>query len=82
MAMKHDKCEYCGGSVKERKVTVDLRRGDQLTIFQNVPIGVCTKCGERYYPGPVLQSLDELAAHATNGAKTKRVPMFDYAKGG
>src|SRR5437867_2719632 len=79
---KYDPCEYCGGSVRPRRVTVDLRRGDQLIVFQNVPIGVCTKCGERYYPGRVLESLDEIAQHALHGSKTQRVPTFDYAKAG
>ncbi len=80
--MKYDRCEYCGGVVRERNVTVDLRRGDQLTVFHNVPVGVCTKCGERYYRGPLLESLDELAQHGLNGAKTRRVPVFDYRKAG
>lgn len=80
--MKYDKCEYCGGTVRERKVTVDLRRGDQLIVFENVPIGVCSKCGERYYPGRVLEALDEIAQHGLIGAKMQRVPTFDYAKAG
>lgn len=80
--MKYDRCEYCGGTVRERAVTVDLRRGKQLAVFQNVPVGVCTKCGERYYPGPVLESLDELAQFGLTGAKTQRVPTLDYRKAG
>jgi hypothetical protein len=59
---------------------VDLRRGDRLCVFKNVPIGVCAKCGERYYPGPVLEQLDELAQHGLAGAKTIRVPTFAYAE--
>jgi YgiT-type zinc finger domain-containing protein len=78
--MKYDKCEYCGGTVRERNVTVDLRRGDRLFVFENVPVGVCTKCGERYYPGRVLEALDEIAQHGLKGAKTQQVPTFDYAK--
>lgn len=82
MKMKYDSCEYCNGIIKPRKVTVDLRRGDQLIVFHNVPIGVCTKCGERYYPGRVLEALDEIAQHALSGAKIQRVPTIDYAKAG
>ena len=80
--MRFDRCEYCGGTVRERTITVDLRRGDQLTIFQNVPVGVCSKCGERYYPGRTLEALDDLAQHGLAGAKAQRVPTFDYAKAG
>jgi len=77
--MKFDACEHCNGKVRTRRVIVDLRRGARLYIFRNVPVGVCSKCGERYYPGPVLEQLDEIAQHAVNGAKTIKVPAFDYA---
>jgi len=77
--MRFDKCERCGGKVRIRRVTVDLRRGRQLCVFRNVPVGVCAKCGERYYPGRVLERLDEIAEHGLAGAKTLRVPTFDYA---
>ncbi|HKQ47744.1 MAG TPA: YgiT-type zinc finger protein [Phycisphaerae bacterium] len=80
MRTKFDKCECCGGPVRSRRVTVDLRRGERLYVFYNVPIGVCTKCGERYYPGPVLETLDEFASKAMNGAKKISVPTFDLAE--
>ena len=80
--MKYDACEYCGAKVRERRVTIDLRRGAALCVFQNVPVGVCSKCGERYYPGPVLERLDEIAQHGLNGAKNIRVPTIDYADAG
>ncbi len=80
--MKFDACEYCGGRVRTRRVTVDMRRGPRLYIFHNVPVGVCSACGERYYPGPVLEQLDEIARHPPNRAKTVRVSAFDYARVG
>lgn len=82
MSKRFDDCEYCGGKVRGRKVTVDLRRGDKLYVFRNVPVGVCAKCGERYYPGPVLEQLEALAAHGINGAKRVSVPVLDLAKVG
>lgn len=80
--MKYDSCDYCGGPVRSRKVTVDLRRGKRLGVFHNVPVGVCNKCGERYYPGPVLERLEEILLHGVAGAKSVRVPTFDYAEAG
>ncbi len=80
--MKFDACEYCKGSVRTRRVTVDHRRGLHLYVFDNVPVGVCSECGERYYPGRVLEQLDEIAEHGLKGAKTVRVPRFDYAQVG
>jgi hypothetical protein len=51
-----------------------------LCVFRNVPVGVCSRCGERYYPGRVLEQLDELAQHGLAGARTIRAPTFDYAE--
>lgn len=78
--MRFDACEHCGSMVRAKRVTVDLLRGERLFVFRNVPIGVCSKCGERYYPGPVLEQLDDLAHHGLAGAKAIRVPMADYAE--
>jgi YgiT-type zinc finger domain-containing protein len=77
--MKFDSCEVCGGRVRQKRVTVDLRRANHLYVFYSVPVGVCTKCGERYYPGPVLERLDELAEHGMNGSNKLLVPTFDFA---
>jgi len=76
--MKFDPCEACGGSVREKRVTVDLRRGDRLFVFYRVPVGVCTKCGERVYPGPVLEQMDALAEHGMDSAKKLSVPTLDF----
>ena len=77
--MRFDTCEICGGKVRERKVTVDLRRKDRLYVFYNVPVGVCTKCGERCYTGQVIEHLDQLAQHGMPGAKKLSVPTLNYS---
>lgn len=80
MKSNFDACEYCGGTVRAKRVTVDFRRKNDLFVFYNVPIGVCAKCGERYYPGPVLERLDEVASYGMSGSKRISVPTFDMAK--
>jgi hypothetical protein len=61
---------------------VDLRRGKALSVSHNVPVGVCTKCGERYFPALVLERLEERAQHGLQGARTIRVPTFDFREVG
>lgn len=78
--MKFDACERCDGKVTSRKVTVDLRRGTKLWVFYNVPVGVCATCGERYYPGPVLERLEEVASQGVGKTKKLSVPTYDFAK--
>ena len=77
---RYDQCEYCGGRVVAKKVTMDMRRKDELFVFDNVPIGVCSGCGERYYPGPVLERLNEIAAHRDIVTATIKVPRLDFAE--
>jgi len=38
--------------------------------------------GERYYPGLLLEQVDEIARHPPNRAKTVEVSAFDYARVG
>ncbi|NUO79522.1 type II toxin-antitoxin system MqsA family antitoxin [candidate division KSB1 bacterium] len=80
MKAKYDTCDYCGGRVFEKRVTVDLRLKGKLYVFENVPVGVCRKCGERYYRGPVLERLEELAAHQNFFKDKIQVPRFDFAE--
>ena len=80
MAIKYDQCDYCGGNVREKRVTVDLRVKGKLFVFDNVPVGVCQKCGERYYRGPVLERLEELASHKELFKEKIQVPRFDLAE--
>jgi len=49
MARIYHKCHFCGGKVREKKVTVDYRwEEDLITVFKNVPAGACQVCGEQY----------------------------------
>lgn len=82
MSRAFQACEDCGGNVQRRKVTIDLRRGDRLYVFLHVPIGVCAKCGERYYPGPVLERIEEVIEHGLAKGRKISVPTFDFAEAG
>ena len=80
MKAKYDACDYCGGRVLEKRVTVDLRLKGKLYVFENVPVGVCRKCGERYYRGPVLERLEELASHQNLFKEKIQEPRFDFTE--
>ena len=44
----------------EKKVTVDLRIGDDLFIVENVPATVCSHCGEWVFTPVVTRKLQAL----------------------
>ena len=78
--MKHDPCEYCGGPVKQRKVRVDHRWKGVLIVVENVPVGVCHNCGERYYDAAVLRKLDLMAQGEVGSISRISVVVADYSR--
>jgi len=42
-----EKCEYCNGSIVEKHVDVPRKVGGKYVLLENVPVGVCRKCGTR-----------------------------------
>ncbi len=55
-----NKCYFCKGKTKIKNVDVDFRWGDKLFVVKNVPVEICTQCGERYYSASVSKKLDNL----------------------
>ncbi len=47
MVQKYSDCFYCGGAVEEQLMPRECRWKDKLFILENVPVGVCTQCGEK-----------------------------------
>jgi YgiT-type zinc finger domain-containing protein len=70
------RCEYCDGTVQERVIKREAfkhRRG--FVILENVPIGVCDKCGYRYYHSTLLHQVEEIAANKKPPERTELVPV-------
>lgn len=76
--MEYDKCE-CGGKVIEKKVRVDYRHGDDIVIFEDVPVGVCMKCGERFYDAKTLKAMEFLTRSRKKAKKIISVPVMEFS---
>jgi YgiT-type zinc finger domain-containing protein len=72
------KCFFCKGNTEIKNVDVDFRWGDKLVVVKNVPVEVCTQCGERYYSAEISKKLDELVQKQTKPQKTIEVPVFNW----
>lgn len=70
------KCEYCDGAVEGKITTEDFWHKGELIVLENVPIGVCNKCKNRYYSAEVLEKLEEAFQNRTK-LKTMEVPVYD-----
>ena len=54
-----ERCEYCNGLIVERKVDLPRKVRGKYVLIKNVPVGVCRKCGMRYYTANVLKTIEE-----------------------
>jgi len=72
-------CEYCPGTVRERildREPINHHRG--IVILENVPIGVCDRCGAHYVAAPVLRRAEEILKSDRPPGRTLTVPVEAY----
>jgi len=74
------KCLVCHWEMAKKKVTVDLRIGDELFVVENVPATVCNHCGERVFTPEVTRKLQALAKQRKKPPRTLTVPVFTLGK--
>jgi YgiT-type zinc finger domain-containing protein len=73
-------CEHCDGTVRERLVDREaLRHKGNFVILEAVPIGVCEKCGTRYFDASVLRRVAVIGRGAAPASRTISVPVDQYA---
>ena len=73
------KCEYCDGIVREKVVAQEaFKHKDGFVILENVPIGVCDKCGNRYYHASLLRRVEEIATKRKLPERIAAVPVAAF----
>lgn len=78
--MYNYKCEYCDGIVREKVVKREaFKHKNGFVILEDVPIGVCDKCGTRYYHASLLHRVAEVASGKAASEKTEQVPVAHFA---
>ncbi len=69
-------CEYCEGTVKPRMVEREsFKHKSGFIILEDVTIGVCDYCGNRYYSADILHTVHELATGKRAPERTEMVPV-------
>ena len=69
-------CEYCGGPIVEKRVTLHRRVEGEYVLIENVPAGVCTQCGTRYYTANVLKTIEESVRGRRKADRKVLVPVY------
>lgn len=69
-------CEYCDGTVQPRQVEREaFKHKSGFIILENVTIGVCDTCGNRYYSAAILHAVHALASGAKRPESMAKVPV-------
>jgi len=70
------KCEYCGGTVKERLVKKEVfKHKSGFIMLEDVPVGICDRCGYRYYHSTILKRVEEIAEGKRAPEGTESIPV-------
>ncbi|MFN8489629.1 MAG: YgiT-type zinc finger protein [Caldilineaceae bacterium] len=69
-------CEYCGGPMVEKRVTLHRKVSGNYVFIENVPVGVCTECGTRYFAANVLKTLEESVHGRRQKDREILVPVY------
>jgi len=71
----YDDCRYCGGEVEERLERLDYRYHGQLYLVENVLVGVCRQCGEKFLTAKVAKQVEAAVSSIKAPITTVPVPV-------
>lgn len=70
------RCEYCDGTVKPRAVEREsFKHKHGFIILEDVVVGICDRCGNRYYTADILRAVDEIGSGKRTPERTEAVPV-------
>jgi YgiT-type zinc finger domain-containing protein len=78
MTEKYSECLYCGGFVEEMLTPREFRWESRLFVFENVLMGVCTQCREKFLVPEVATSIDRILQAKKKPTKTTQVTVYEY----
>lgn len=78
MSERYSDCYFCGGEVREQDVTREVWREGHLHLVENVPVGVCGQCGEKFILPEVARTVDLLLAEDSTPDHFVRVPAYSF----
>lgn len=69
-------CEYCEGTVHPRRLEREaFKHKNGFIILEEVTVGVCDTCGNRYYSAEILHTVNEVATGSRMPERTEMIPV-------
>lgn len=73
-------CEYCEGTVQPKIVEREaFKHKKGFVILENITIGVCDSCGNRYYSAEILHTVHQIATGKQQPERTEKIPVGHLA---
>ncbi|MBF0352280.1 MAG: type II toxin-antitoxin system MqsA family antitoxin [SAR324 cluster bacterium] len=73
-------CDICGqNSAQIRHLPRSYGKGEKLLVIENVPVVMCTQCGESYLTADTLHEIERIKLHRRNFAKQRNVSVAEFA---
>ena len=70
------KCQYCPGTVRAKSVAMEgFKHKKGFIILEDVTIGVCDRCGNRYYSADIVHAVHDLATGKKAAERKAEVPV-------
>jgi YgiT-type zinc finger domain-containing protein len=70
------RCEYCEGTVRAKHVEREaFKHRAGFVILEGVVIGVCDRCGNRYYSADTLKRVQAIATGEVRPERTEQIPV-------
>ncbi|MEG4866157.1 MULTISPECIES: YgiT-type zinc finger protein [unclassified Microcoleus] len=71
------RCEYCEGTVQPRTVKREaFKHKNGFVILEDVTIGVCDNCGNRYYSADIFHAVHAVATGTRLPERTEQIPVI------
>jgi HTH-type transcriptional regulator/antitoxin MqsA len=71
----YGECEICNTPLQEKRVNQDFWIRGELIIVEDVPAGVCPRCGEKIVKADVGRRIANLLGDSGQIAKARRIPV-------
>ncbi len=69
-------CEWCDGTVRQKILPREVfRHARGFVILEDAPVGVCDRCGHKYYSARILHRVEEVALHREKAERTEPIPV-------
>ena len=75
-------CEHCDGTVRPKRVAREaFKHKKGFIILEGIVVGVCDKCGTRYYSAEILHAVHDVATGAKPFDRIEKIPVSHMPEG-